>query len=71
MFNINVDILRELGTFLVGTMILAGCGLFIFEGRGNEEQAWLMIGVVAAYFFNRQQQSSTVREVMRQREGTK
>lgn len=54
--------LREIGTFIIGVLVLGGCGYLIATSRGSEEQAWLMIGVVVAYFFNRQQQASAARD---------
>jgi hypothetical protein len=64
------DYLREIATFLVGLVVLSGCGLLIFTSRGSEEQAWLMIGFVIAYYFNRQQQSSAVRDVINSQPNT-
>jgi hypothetical protein len=58
----SADGIREVGTFFIGIIVLAGCGYLIATSRGSEEQAWLMIGVVVAYFFNRQQQSSAARD---------
>ena len=59
-----MDNFREITTFLIGLVVLGGCGVLIFTSRGSEEQAWLMVGFVIAYYFNRQQQSSAVRDVM-------
>ena len=59
-----MDNFREITTFLIGLAALIGCGLLIFTSRGSEEQAWLMIGIILAYYFNRQQQSSAVRDVI-------
>jgi hypothetical protein len=56
---------RELLTSLIGLVVLVGCGVLIFTGRGSEEQVWLMAGIVVTYFFNRQQQASTVSQVLR------
>lgn len=63
----NADNIREIATFFLGLAVLAGCGLLIFTSRGSEEQAWLMVGFVCAYYFNRQQQSSAVRDVIASR----
>ena len=59
-----MDNFREIATFLIGLLVLGGCGVLIFFSRGSEEQAWLMVGFVIAYYFNRQQQSSAVRDVL-------
>jgi hypothetical protein len=59
-----MDNFREITTFLIGLAALTGCGILIFTSRGSEEQAWLMIGIILAYYFNRQQQSSAVRDVI-------
>lgn len=55
---------REIATFILGLVVLGGCGLLIFTSRGSEEQAWLMVGFVIAYYFNRQQQSAAVHDVI-------
>ena len=60
----TMDNFREITTFLIGLAALTGCGILIFTSRGSEEQAWLMIGIILAYYFNRQQQSSAVRDVI-------
>ena len=60
----TMDNFREVTTFLIGLVVLGGCGALIFFSRGSEEQAWLMVGFVIAYYFNRQQQSSAVRDVL-------
>jgi hypothetical protein len=59
------DFAREVLTAAIGMLVLAGCGFLIYQGRGSEEQAWLMAGIVVTYFFNRQQQASTVQQVLR------
>ncbi len=59
------EMIREAFTGVIGILVLAGCAFLIYQGRGSEEQAWLMAGIVVTYFFNRQQQASTVSQVLR------
>lgn len=59
------EVAREIITGIIGVLVLFGCAFLIYQGRGSEEQAWLMAGVVITYFFSRQTQASTVGEVLR------
>jgi len=61
----NQNLVREIITGAIGALVLGGCGVLIFLGRGSEDQAWLAVGIVLMYFFNRAQQAGTVNEVLR------
>jgi len=49
----NGVLLREILTALIGLVVLAGAGVLIYNGRGDENQAWLIVGLVVQYFFGR------------------
>lgn len=49
----NIAVIREVSTMLIGILVLGGAGFLIYNGRGSEDQAWLIVGLVVQYFFGR------------------
>ena len=56
------DALRKVLTFLTGIALIAAMLLLIYNSRGEEAQAWLIIGLIVQYFFSRGQSAQNFRQ---------
>ena len=62
------DTLRAIATYLTGALILVGAFFIIIDPNQTPEQktqAWLMVGLVAGYFFRDAGQAAATRTVER------
>jgi len=56
------DTLREWLTFLMGIALIAAMLVLIYNSRGEEAQAWLVIGIVVQNFFSSSQSTRNFRQ---------
>lgn len=50
--EVTSEMLRVVATYLIAVLVLLGAFLLIYQGRGDEPQAWLAIGAVLGYVFH-------------------
>lgn len=60
----KTETIKTIGALLLGVMVLAGCGVLIFFGRGDQNQAWFAVGVVLTWAFTTQTASSSAAQTV-------
>jgi hypothetical protein len=43
------DAINTVAKYLIAGIVAIGCLLFIYQGRGDEVQAWLMLGLIVGW----------------------
>lgn len=61
----NQDFFRVIATYILAALIVLGSFLLIYQGRGDQPQAWLCIGAVIGYLFRDSGGSAAARDVER------
>lgn len=59
------DTIRLLASYVIAILVLAGAFVLIYENRGDSGQAWLAIGAVLGWAFNRESSAASARQTER------
>ena len=61
----QADTIRLLASYLIAVLVLAGAFVLIYENRGDSGQAWLAVGAVLGWAFNRESSAAAARQTER------
>lgn len=59
------DTIRLVMTYVIAVLVLIGAFALIYQGRGDTGQAWLTIGLVTGFVFNKESTTSGARQTER------